>query len=74
MSDYPDAPMFDHLWRSRSIMTDRVGQKLRILALGTMNTAMVEFEDGHRCVTSQFGYHRQRTPDDCSLPRRAGTG
>lgn len=39
-------------------MTHRVGQKLRVLVIGTLNSALVEFEDGYQCVTSRFGYQR----------------
>lgn len=47
-------------------MTDRVGQKLRVRAVGTLNSALVEFEDGHQCVTSCFSYRRIRTTADRS--------
>lgn len=56
MTEALHGPTFDHVWRSRSIMNHRIGQKLRIIAVGMMNSALVEFEDGHRCVTSRFGY------------------
>lgn len=51
-------PTYDHLWRSRTHLTERVGQKLRVLVVGMLNSALVEFEDGQHCVTSRFGYRR----------------
>jgi len=53
----PD-PRYDHLWRSRTHLLDRKGQHLRVITVGTLNSALVEFSDGWICVTSQFGYRR----------------
>lgn len=36
----------------------RKGQRCRVLARGTMNSALVEFEDGFRAVTSRNGLRR----------------
>ena len=44
---------------------DRRGEPCRVLARGTMNSALVEFADGYRVVTSRSGLRRrdrQRTP------------
>lgn len=38
----------------------RKGQRCRVLARGTMNSALVEFEDGYRVVTSRNGLRRAR--------------
>ena len=38
---------------------DRVGQACRVIARGTMNTALIEFENGDRVVTSRGGLRRR---------------
>ncbi len=38
---------------------DRTGQPCRVLARGTMNSALVELADGHRVVTSRGGLRRR---------------
>jgi hypothetical protein len=37
---------------------DRAGRRCRVLVRGTMNTALVEFDDGYRAVTSRGGLRR----------------
>lgn len=37
---------------------DRKGQRLRVLCRGAMNSALVEFPDGHRAVVSRNGIRR----------------
>jgi hypothetical protein len=37
---------------------DRKGQRCRVLARGRMNSALLEFEDGFRTVTSRSGLRR----------------
>jgi hypothetical protein len=37
---------------------DRKGQLCRVIARGAMNSALIEFEDGHRTVTSRNGLRR----------------
>lgn len=39
---------------------DRTGQHCRVLARGGMNSAWLEFEDGHQVVTSRGGLRRPR--------------
>lgn len=52
------ADRYDRVWRSRTHLTERLGQRLRVVALGTLNSALIEFEDGARHVVSVFGYGR----------------
>jgi len=40
---------------------DRAGQRCRVLARGGMNSALVEFADGYRVVTSRGGLRRARS-------------
>lgn len=58
MSDTAVETVYDNVWRSRTHLTNRAGQTLRVMIVGALNSALVEFEDGHRCVTSCFGYRR----------------
>jgi hypothetical protein len=40
---------------------DRAGQACRILVRGTRNSALIEFEDGYRVITSRGGLRRTNT-------------
>jgi hypothetical protein len=42
-----------HFWRVRTRLPERFGQSCRVLARGSMNTILVEFEDGYRVTTSR---------------------
>jgi hypothetical protein len=37
---------------------DRKGERCRVVARGAMNSALVEFEDGYRTVTSRSGLRK----------------
>jgi hypothetical protein len=39
---------------------DRTSQPCRVVARGTMNSALVEFADGYRVVTSRGGLRKTR--------------
>jgi hypothetical protein len=39
---------------------DRKDQRCRVLARGTMNSALIEFEDGFRSVVSRNGIRRAK--------------
>jgi hypothetical protein len=66
MSDFP----YIWAWRHRSVGPppakvpwfgdgiDRTGRRCRVVARGTMNSALIEFEDGYRVVTSRGGLRR----------------
>ena len=45
-------------WRKR--LPDRKGQPCRVLVRGKMNSALVEFPDGYRVVTSRFAVRRRK--------------
>jgi hypothetical protein len=49
---HPDKPWMTQL--------DRKGQRCRVLARGSMNSALIEFEDGSRSVVSRNGLRRVR--------------
>jgi hypothetical protein len=56
---------------------DRVGQRCRVVVRGSMNTALLEFEDGYRVVTSRAGLRRGKPDPDptanATPPRAAAT-
>lgn len=60
---------YDHVWRSRTHLLDRAGQSLRVLTVGGMNSALIEFDDGFLCVTSCFGYRRRIIADPATTKR-----
>lgn len=53
-------------WNKRPTTPDswrpgnRRGQRCKVLARGRMNSALVEFEDGYRCVTSRNGLRKRK--------------
>lgn len=51
-------------WRQRpgirEFDRDRKGERCRVVARGTMNSALIEFEDGYWTITSRNGLRRAR--------------
>jgi hypothetical protein len=46
--------MYDFIWRVKSRLPERKGQRCRVLVRSQrMNSALVEFEDGFKVVTSR---------------------
>ncbi len=43
-----------HYWRVRKYLPERFGQRCRVLAVGKLNSALVEFEDGWRVLTVRY--------------------
>lgn len=60
--DYP------YIWRVRTRLPDRKGQRCRVLKRGKMNSCLVEFEDGYRVITSRNYLRKQ--PPACGERRR----
>ncbi|WP_199857788.1 hypothetical protein [Erythrobacter sp. EC-HK427] len=56
MADIP----FDRVWYWRRNLPDRKGEPCRIIARGTMNSALIEFEDGARHVVSRFAIRKRK--------------
>ncbi len=56
MTTYP------YLWRVKARLPERKGQACRVLVRGGRNSALVEFEDGFRVVTSR-NYLRKKPLD-----------
>ena len=47
-----------HRWHWRKWLPERHGQLCRVLATGRMNSALVEFEDGTKVVTSRYAVRK----------------
>lgn len=43
--------LYRWFWKAR--LPERRGQLFRVLARGRLNSCLIEFEDGWRCVTSR---------------------
>ena len=56
--------IYDYRWYWRARLPGRNGQRCRIVARGSMNSVLVEFEqDGYRVVTSRYAVRRvQKAP------------
>ena len=48
-----NASAFPYVWRVRTRLPERFGQRCRVLARGAMNTAQVQFTDGFEVYTSR---------------------
>lgn len=48
-----------HVWFWRKRLPERKGQACRVLVRGSMNSILVEFEDGYRVVTSRYAVRRR---------------
>ena len=47
-----------HRWHWRKWLPERHGQLCRVLATGRMNSALVEFEDGAKVITSRYAVRK----------------
>lgn len=52
-----DAP-FDRVWRIRTNLPERFGERCRVLARGKMNSARIEFEDGVQHIVSRNSFRK----------------
>ena len=59
-----------YAWKNNAKRAEFYRRRCRVLARGTMNSVMIEFEDGERTITSRFAVrkikepHRERTSLD----------
>jgi hypothetical protein len=53
-----DTLIFDRVWWWRKWLPERKGQNCRIVARGSMNAALIEFDDGCRVVTSRYAVRK----------------
>ncbi len=49
---------YDRFWRIRTNLPERFGQRLRVIARGTMNSAWVEFDDGVQHIVSRNAFRK----------------
>lgn len=47
-----------HTWRLKRYLPDRHGQACRVIATGKMNSALIEFADGYKVITSRYAVRR----------------
>jgi hypothetical protein len=50
--------MFIYLWGNNPVRAKYKGEACQVLAYGKKNSILVEFEDGHRMVTSRNSVRR----------------
>ena len=50
-----------HYWYWKKWLPERHKQACRVLATGSMNSALVEFEDGHKVITVRYAVRRLAT-------------
>jgi hypothetical protein len=60
MPEYPYVWFWrtNHVRGGRMFDRNRKGERARVLARGAMNSALLEFRDGYRVVTSRSGLRR----------------
>ncbi len=51
---------YPYIWRVHTRLPERFGQRCRVIVRSKMNSALVEFEDGYKVVTSR-NYLRKDT-------------
>ncbi|MBO0703010.1 MAG: hypothetical protein J2P38_08770 [Candidatus Dormibacteraeota bacterium] len=51
---------FPLVWRVRTRLRERFGQRCRVLVRGSLNSCLVEFEDGYKVVTSRWYVRKRR--------------
>lgn len=47
-------PTLTHFWRVRKYLPERFGERCRVVAVGRLNSALVEFGDGRKVVTNRY--------------------
>jgi hypothetical protein len=47
-----------HVWRWKCRLGERHGTPCKVLAVGSLNSALVEFMDGYKVVTSRYAVRR----------------
>ena len=52
------AATFNYVWFWRARLPERKGQRCRVILRGGMNSALVEFQDGQRVVTSRYAVRK----------------
>lgn len=59
--DPDDEALWTHVWRWKSRLPERKGERCRVLARGKRNSCLVEFRsDGYKVVTSRWAVRKWR--------------
>lgn len=51
---------FDRVWFWKSRLPERKGEACRIVAVGKLNSALVEFADGFQVITSRYAVRKRK--------------
>ena len=51
-----------HYWRWKRWLPHRYGQLCRVLAVGKLNSALIQFEDGHKVLSSRYAVRKIKCP------------
>lgn len=55
---------YPYYWRVKTRLPERKGQPCRVLCRGSMNSCLVEFEDGYQVVTSRWYVRRRQEAEE----------
>jgi hypothetical protein len=53
-----DKKVMTHRWRWKKWLPERHGKLCTVLATGKMNSALIEFEDGYKVLSSRYAVRR----------------
>ena len=53
-------PPFDRVWFWLKRLPERKGHPCRVLARGALNSVLVEFQDGHKAITSRYAVRKRK--------------
>ncbi len=53
-------PGFAYVWSWNKVLGERKGQRCKLLVVGALNSALIEFEDGYLVRTDRRGLRRAR--------------
>jgi hypothetical protein len=51
---------YPYYWNWRKWLGERRGMECKLLAVGKMNSALIEFRDGEKYVTLRYGLRKRR--------------
>lgn len=51
-------PAMTHRWYWKKYLTERHGQLCRVVVTGRMNSALIEFSDGYKVVSSRYAVRK----------------
>ncbi len=54
---------YPYYWRVKTRLPKRKGLSCKVLSRGKMNSALIQFEDGYKVVTSRNYYRKRKAKD-----------